>query len=201
MLLHGDEFGRTQTGNNNPYCQDNETCWTDWSLAVQNAGLLEFTARISTLRRAHLIFRRIRFFVGRPANTGRLVHRRLQRHPRLRLRRTSAWSVTRRPRAAGCEPKRLHRSACDRTDRQNGLFVALCGIVQRTGVTERLTVIIFLVCIVSVRGFSTGTSKSERYLLVEETCASGSMDGFDAVAGAEFAHDVFEVRFDGRGHD
>jgi isoamylase len=66
MLLHGDEFGRTQQGNNNGYCQDNETTWVDWALAEKNADLLDFTAAVVALRTAHPVFRRRRFFEGRP---------------------------------------------------------------------------------------------------------------------------------------
>lgn len=55
MLLGGDEFGRTQRGNNNAYCQDNEVSWFDWALAATPAGqeLAAFTARAATLRRQH----------------------------------------------------------------------------------------------------------------------------------------------------
>ncbi|MDP9398535.1 MAG: glycogen debranching protein GlgX [Actinomycetota bacterium] len=66
MLLHGDELGRTQRGNNNAYCQDNEIAWLDWQAARENWSLLEFTQQLSRLRRAHPVFRRRRFFKGRP---------------------------------------------------------------------------------------------------------------------------------------
>jgi isoamylase len=66
MLLHGDEIGRTQHGNNNAYCQDNELSWVDWSLLADNRGLLDFTAAVINLRRQHPVFRRRRFFQGRP---------------------------------------------------------------------------------------------------------------------------------------
>jgi isoamylase len=66
MLLHGDELGRTQGGNNNVYCQDNELAWVDWSLAGKNAGLIGFTSGVAALRAAHPVFRRRRFFAGRP---------------------------------------------------------------------------------------------------------------------------------------
>ncbi len=65
MLLAGDELGRTQRGNNNGYCQDNELSWVDWEGAQQHADLLEFTCALSELRRAHPVFRRRRFFSGR----------------------------------------------------------------------------------------------------------------------------------------
>ncbi len=62
MLLGGDELGRTQDGNNNAYCQDNEISWFDWSAA--DAGLLEFTRRLLAFRQAHPVFRRHRFLTG-----------------------------------------------------------------------------------------------------------------------------------------
>ncbi|GAB3881905.1 glycogen debranching protein GlgX [Kibdelosporangium lantanae] len=66
MLLHGDEMGRTQHGNNNAYCQDNELSWVDWSTADEGADLLAFTSSLTALRREHPVFRRKRFFQGRP---------------------------------------------------------------------------------------------------------------------------------------
>ena len=64
MLLHGDELGRTQLGNNNVYAQDSELSWVDWEAA--DRALVEFTAAIVRLRRNHPTFRRSRFFDGRP---------------------------------------------------------------------------------------------------------------------------------------
>ena len=66
MLLHGDEMGRTQSGNNNAYCQDNDVSWVDWDDAREHFALLEFTALASKLRRDHPVFRRRRFFGGLP---------------------------------------------------------------------------------------------------------------------------------------
>ncbi len=63
MLLGGDEIGRTQQGNNNAYCQDNEISWFDWSAVDQD--LLEWTRRVAALRREHPVFRRRRWFQGR----------------------------------------------------------------------------------------------------------------------------------------
>jgi glycogen operon protein len=62
MLLGGDELGRTQRGNNNAWCQDNEISWYDWSAA--DAELLEFTRMLIALRRAHAVFRRRQFLRG-----------------------------------------------------------------------------------------------------------------------------------------
>ncbi|GAA2288798.1 glycogen debranching protein GlgX [Nonomuraea roseoviolacea subsp. roseoviolacea] len=66
MLSHGDELGRTQRGNNNGYCQDNELTWVDWSDVRENWLLLEFTQSLAALRKKHPVFRRRRFFYGRP---------------------------------------------------------------------------------------------------------------------------------------
>jgi isoamylase len=68
MLLHGDELGRTQQGNNNAYCQDNEITWVDWS--TLDDSLVAFTEQVSRLRREHPAFRRRRFFDGRPVRRG-----------------------------------------------------------------------------------------------------------------------------------
>ncbi|WP_284990527.1 glycogen debranching protein GlgX [Arthrobacter sp. efr-133-TYG-120] len=64
MLLHGDELGRTQEGNNNAYCQDSELSWIHWEST--DKPLTEFAAAAARLRRDHATFRRNRFFEGRP---------------------------------------------------------------------------------------------------------------------------------------
>ena len=64
MICHGDELGRTQGGNNNGYCQDNPTTWIDWASADND--LITFTRGLAALRNAHPVFRRRRFFDGRP---------------------------------------------------------------------------------------------------------------------------------------
>jgi glycogen operon protein len=68
MLLHGDELGRSQGGNNNGYCQDSELTWIDWENIDE--GLLEFTKAATKLRSEHPTFRRRRFFHGRPVRRG-----------------------------------------------------------------------------------------------------------------------------------
>jgi glycogen operon protein len=65
MLCAGDEIGRTQRGNNNAYCQDNEISWVDWRLDRRRRELLDFTRRLIELRRRHPVLRRRRFFYGR----------------------------------------------------------------------------------------------------------------------------------------
>jgi len=64
MLCGGDEISRTQRGNNNAYCQDNEVTWFDWKFTRQTHALLNFTRDLIALRRAHPVFRRRRFFQG-----------------------------------------------------------------------------------------------------------------------------------------
>jgi glycogen operon protein len=64
MLLHGDEIGRTQRGNNNAYAQDNELSWMDWENADQD--LLAFTRRLVQLMMAHPVFRRRKWFLDSP---------------------------------------------------------------------------------------------------------------------------------------
>jgi len=70
MLRAGDERGCTQQGNNNAYCQDNEIGWLDWTGTPEREALLEFTRRVIALRRDHVVFRRPKFFQGRPLRGG-----------------------------------------------------------------------------------------------------------------------------------
>jgi isoamylase len=71
MIAHGDEIGRTQSGNNNVYCQDNELAWIDWKLADSQSHLLAFTSAVVALRQEHAVFRRRRFFAGDAAHGGK----------------------------------------------------------------------------------------------------------------------------------
>ena len=65
MLLGGDEFGRSQDGNNNAYCQDSEISWLDWKgMDEESKALLSFTRKLIALRHTHIVFRRQRFFRG-----------------------------------------------------------------------------------------------------------------------------------------
>ena len=70
MLQAGDEFGRTQLGNNNAYCQDNAVSWVDWRLRSVNHTLLEFTQLLAQVRRRHVEFRRETFLKGVASRTG-----------------------------------------------------------------------------------------------------------------------------------
>jgi len=65
MLTAGDEFGRTQQGNNNGYCQDNPVSWVDWSLLETNRDLLEFTRKLIALRRDHPALHSGKFYTAR----------------------------------------------------------------------------------------------------------------------------------------
>jgi len=70
MIAHGDELCRTQTGNNNVYCQDNELSWVDWDLGPDQKALLDFTRGVVRLRRSHPVFQRRRFFAGSAEHGG-----------------------------------------------------------------------------------------------------------------------------------
>lgn len=65
MLLSGDEIGRSQQGNNNAYCQDNERTWLNWDLTESNEALLDFVRQLIYFRRQHPTFRRRKWFQGR----------------------------------------------------------------------------------------------------------------------------------------
>jgi glycogen operon protein len=89
LLLMGDELGRTQQGNNNAYCQDNDISWVDWSLAQKNAGLVRFTSMMIALRKKHFALSREQFVnrvswhgikVGDPDWTGQTRTLALQVH-------------------------------------------------------------------------------------------------------------------------
>ena len=68
MISHGDEMGRTQSGNNNAYAQDNSTSWVNWRLSARDKELLEFTRRVFALRKANPVLRRRGFFRGMVVN-------------------------------------------------------------------------------------------------------------------------------------
>lgn len=70
MLLGGDEFGRSQQGNNNAYCQDNELSWYDWRLTQKNAEILRFCKAMVRFRKGNPVFTRTTFFTGGPVGPG-----------------------------------------------------------------------------------------------------------------------------------
>ena len=66
MISHGDEMGRSQKGNNNVYCQDNQLAWMDWNQVRTNSELVDFLRFLIQLRSDHPVFRRRRFLKGGP---------------------------------------------------------------------------------------------------------------------------------------
>ena len=72
MLLGGDEFGRTQGGNNNAYCQDNDVSWFDYGLLTEYEGLFEFTRKLIGFRLSHPAFLRPEFYTGRDTDFNRM---------------------------------------------------------------------------------------------------------------------------------
>ncbi len=70
MIAHGDEMGRSQAGNNNTYCQDNDLSWVNWDLSEDDEQLLQFTRALVKLRKEHPVFRRRRFFAGSAEHGG-----------------------------------------------------------------------------------------------------------------------------------
>ena len=129
MLLHGDELGRTQQGNNNTYAQDSELSWVHWDKVDQ--PLVEFTAAVARLRAEHPTFRRKRFFTGTTVRTGRRLPP--QRHRLARPRRHPdggrGLAGRRRRRARHVPQRRLHPR--HRPHRQPGGRRPLPAVVQR----------------------------------------------------------------------
>ncbi|WP_124054898.1 glycogen debranching protein GlgX [Arcanobacterium ihumii] len=70
MISHGDEVGRTQSGNNNSYCQDNDISWMSWNLGETETDIFRFTQALIKLRKDHPVFRRRRFFKGESSRGG-----------------------------------------------------------------------------------------------------------------------------------
>ncbi|MFJ9821321.1 glycogen debranching protein GlgX [Streptomyces sp. NPDC101151] len=88
MLCHGDELGRTQRGNNNAYCQDNEVSWVDWEPTDEQRSLMDFTRYVINLRAEHPVLRRRRFFRGETTTNAK------QRMPDLMWLRPDAREMT-----------------------------------------------------------------------------------------------------------
>lgn len=73
MLLAGDEFGKTQKGNNNAWCQDNEIFWIDWTLLEENQTLFKFWQKLIEFRKKHPMLRRTNFFTGKINSISRIA--------------------------------------------------------------------------------------------------------------------------------
>jgi hypothetical protein len=91
MIAHGDEIGRTQRGNNNTYCQDNELSWMDWDSV--DTDMLAFTRLLVGLRARHPIFRRRRFFQGRHIDRWDVVPDISWLQPNAELMTAQDWNV------------------------------------------------------------------------------------------------------------
>jgi glycogen operon protein len=91
MLLGGDEFGRSQRGNNNAYCQDNETSWYDWSWGDEERELFEFVRKLIGIRQRHPLLHRTKFFKGRPIR-GTDVHDIMWYRPDGKVMSDADWS-------------------------------------------------------------------------------------------------------------
>jgi glycogen operon protein len=89
MVLHGDELGRTQQGNNNTYAQDSEISWVHWDQA--DRPLMEFTAALIRLRRDHPTFRRKQFFTGTAVRSGEKLDDIVWLHPDGRPMEDGDW--------------------------------------------------------------------------------------------------------------
>jgi isoamylase len=89
MILHGDELGRTQQGNNNTYAQDSEISWVHWDQA--DKPLMEFTAALIRLRREHPTFQRKRFFTGTAVRSGEKLDDIVWLHPDGRTMEDDDW--------------------------------------------------------------------------------------------------------------
>jgi glycogen operon protein len=93
FIAHGDEFARTQRGNNNVYCQDNDTAWVDWGLTRKNAGLVRFVRLMIALRQRHFALSREQF-VNRVAGTDSRSAIRIGRASRARWPSTCTAGTT-----------------------------------------------------------------------------------------------------------
>jgi isoamylase len=111
MLLGGDEFGRTQRGNNNAYCQDNEISWYDWAWGEDERELFEFTRKLVGIRRRHPLLHRSKFFKGRKIR-GTDVHDIMWYRPDGRVMNDADWSNP----ATACLTVFLSGHGIDETD-------------------------------------------------------------------------------------
>ncbi len=118
MLCGGDELGRTQGGNNNAYCQDNETSWLDWDLAPAERELLSFVRMMIRFRLDHPVLRRRRFLRGRSTRRGAAKDL-TWFDPAGREMTDEAWDRE----AARCVGVRLAGDAIDETDERGGRIV------------------------------------------------------------------------------
>jgi glycogen operon protein len=157
MLLGGDELGRTQRGNNNAWCQDNEISWYDWASA--DSGLLEFTKRLIRLRQEHPVFRRASFLTGREVRGSGLP---------------DVWWF--RP-----DGRRMTQKDWQRQDAHSlGVFLNGLEIPNRTGDGKEIVDDSFLLLFNAYRDAITFTLPTRRFGVrwsVEIATGSGAPDG------------------------
>ncbi len=148
MLLAGDEFSRTQKGNNNAYCQDNPTSWIDWDLKKKNSDLFRFFSLLISLRKNHPVFRRTDFF---PEPGHELFHEiRWQSH----RPGQQDWSPSSHVLAF-----MLDGNGRETDEQDNDFFVMLNGDQTETAVFE-----------------APGLSKNRRWKKIIDTAAPSPMD-------------------------
>ncbi|WP_165368065.1 glycogen debranching protein GlgX [Phytoactinopolyspora endophytica] len=161
MMTAGDEMGRTQFGNNNAYCQDNETTWVDWSLRDEFTDLHGLVQRLLALRARHPVFRQRRFFEGRPIRPGG--------------RKDIGWFA---PSGEEMDEADWH----DESRRTLGMFLSGDGIRSRGEHGERITDDSFLLWLHSgaddIDVVLPGSPWATRYDVVIDTTDDGS--GHDA---------------------
>ena len=134
MLSHGDELARTQQGNSNGYCQDNEITWIDWELDDEARALLAFARTVFALRRDNAVFRRRRFFRGEsvdPTGTGDVTWLR----PDGSVTTLAHWENPDRKSIAMLIP----REAADTTDEAGDAQVAETALLILNGHAQKRT--------------------------------------------------------------
>ena len=119
MVVAGDEFGRTQKGNNNAYCQDNDISWVDWDLEMKNNDLLRFTKMMIALRKRHKVLTRSTFFKDGRGITWHGEHG-----------KKVDWSSSAKSLAFKLDGNCLEAD-CEETDGNKSLFIALNASEER----------------------------------------------------------------------
>ncbi len=168
MITAGDEMGRTQGGNNNAYCQDNEVSWVDWSLDGPARELLEFTRRLLALRAAAPVFRQRSFFVGAPVRRGHEAY-------------DLAWF---RPDSQQMTPQDWHRAEV----RTLGMYLDGQQIRHRGPRGERITDDSYLLWLHTGDSPVTATLPAgpwaNGYTVVFDTARPDLLDGSETLTGA-----------------
>jgi isoamylase len=156
MLLAGDEMGRTQRGNNNSYCQDNDLSWVNWELTPAQEDLLRFVRRLTRLRREHPVFHRRSFFQGLRVGAGGV--------------KDIVWF--------NCDGKEMTPEEWERADaRSLGMFVAGTGIDEydeRGRLTRDVNFLMLLNAGHEMAPFNLLTFKAETTWTLEFDTARGN---------------------------